>query len=29
MKAVLLGLVLAITASLAHAEDMAEAISRY
>jgi hypothetical protein len=29
MKAVLLGLVLAITASLAHAEDMAEMISRY
>ena len=29
MKAVLLGVVLAITATLAHAEDMAEVISRY
>jgi hypothetical protein len=29
MKTVLLGAVVAITATLAHAEDMAETISRY
>jgi hypothetical protein len=29
MKAVLLGAVVAITSTLAHAEDMAEVISRY